>query len=679
VTLKLALPGRCGSPRNNHELEDASVSQAGEDVFRGSPGQDVTRYEASEEGLEWADLRRTLDWLRTHKVLVWGALLIVVALAWKAQFLGHLYFRQDDFHDLDIAAESPLGWHYLTYIGAGHLIIGLRLMAWLLVRISLYNWALASAVSLAFVAAAGIAALRLLRTLFGERPAILIPLLIYLFCPLTLPDLGEWSSALESAPLQLAIFMALAAHVWYIRTGRARHLIVAAAWVAFGLLFFEKGLVLPPLLFAVTSAFLAPTRSWLGGMWLSLVRCWRAWLLYLALMAGYAVLLVVSLHTSSTQPRAPASAGLVGDFARGLTQNSLLPGFIGGPWQWLQVPGGSYAFAAPPAALVWIALLAVAAVILVSVWRIRRAWRAWMILIAWVAIADMLPVIISRLGAFSVAVLGTETRYVADAVPVLAICVGLAFLPLAGQRDTPVTATPRTANFVQVGRASIDAAAILVAIFVFGSIWSSQAYENVTTGSPAASYIADATDAIMLAPRGTQVIDLAVPGDMVESLFGRYALQSTVIGDIKPGKLRWIRRPAGTWDGLRIFGSDGRLYQASIRGVSSLPLSAGRKCWPTKNGQTNVRFQSPSPSFTSFLRIGYVWFAAAPGDVAVHYPGGTKNLVVKPGLHSGYVRVSGSISTITVDTVGGGLCIGDAQAGALWPNTLGQILPSHTK
>lgn len=655
------------------------MSQAGEGTYRGS-GQDLVPYEETEDGLEWADLRRTFDWMRTHRVLVWGALLIIVGLAWKAQFLGHLYFRQDDFHDLDIAAESPFSWRYLTYIGAGHLIIGLRLVAWFLVRISLYNWALASAISLAFLAAASVAALRLLRTLFGERPAILIPLLVYLFCPLTLPDLGEWSSALESVPLQFAIFMTLAAHVWYIRTRRVRHLIAAAAWMTFGLLFFEKGLVLPLLMFAVTSAYLAPTRSWLSGMHLSLIRCWRAWLLYLALTVGYMALLAESLHTSTTQPSAPPSARVVVEFVRGLLAKSLLPGAIGGPWQWFPVGGGSYSFAAPPTALVWLAVAVAATVILFSVWRDRRAWRAWVILVLWVASADMLPVIIGRLVAFSPAVLALETRYVADAIPVLAVCVGLAFLPLIDEHGAPVSATRRRLHLGPAGRAWVDAAATLVAVFVFGSIWSSQAYENVTTGSPAASYIANATAAIQLVPRETPVIDLTVPGDMVEGLFKRYALQSTVIGDIEPGKLRWIRHLTGTLDGLRIVGSDGRLYQTSIRGTSSPPLRAGHKCLPVKNGRIIVRFINPSPSFTSFVRIGYVWFSAAPGYMVVHYPGGTKNLAVKPGLHAAYVRVSGSISRIRVDTVGsGGLCIGDAEAGALGPAKLGQVLPARPK
>ncbi len=209
--------------------------------------------------------------------------MIVVQVAWKAQFLSHLYFRQDDFHDLDLAVEHPFTWSYLTYIGSGHLIIGLRAIAWLLVRTAgTYNWALASAVSMVFVVAADVAALRLLRDLFGERPAILVPFGIYLLTPLTMPDLGVWSSAIESVPLQLAIFMAISAHLRYVQSGSSPHLVGAAFWVAFGLVFFEKALVLPecssrspPDIPAVAPCFKDVARRWSGtGEPGSSTSCW---------------------------------------------------------------------------------------------------------------------------------------------------------------------------------------------------------------------------------------------------------------------------------------------------------------------------------------------------------------------------------------------------------------------
>src|SRR5579862_7246904 len=129
--------------------------------------------------LEWADLRSAAGWLRTHGVGLGAIVMIVLELVWKAQFLSTLYFRQDDFHDLELAVEHSFNWSYLTFIGSGHLIIGLRAIAWPMVRVSTpYNWGVASAVSLVFVAAASYAAYRLLRNLFGPRPMILVLLAI---------------------------------------------------------------------------------------------------------------------------------------------------------------------------------------------------------------------------------------------------------------------------------------------------------------------------------------------------------------------------------------------------------------------------------------------------------------------------------------------------------------------
>src|SRR5579859_514903 len=174
------------------------------------------------------DFTAAVTWMRNHRVLLCGLLLIIGEIIWKAEFLSHMFFSQDDYVNLDIAITSPFNWHYLTLIGAGHLYPGLRAVTWVLARISLYNWALDAGLALALVAASSLALLRLLRTLFGERWAIIIPLALYALSPLTVPDLGWWWGAMESLPFQLAIFMSLNAHVQYIRTHRPRDLAAAA-------------------------------------------------------------------------------------------------------------------------------------------------------------------------------------------------------------------------------------------------------------------------------------------------------------------------------------------------------------------------------------------------------------------------------------------------------------------
>ncbi|HXP21173.1 MAG TPA: hypothetical protein VN840_16135 [Streptosporangiaceae bacterium] len=655
------------------------MSQADESVQQTTPGKALVRLDDSPSSVEWADLRSAASWAQQHSVLLGGILLIVAQLAWKAQFLSHLYFRQDDFHVLDMAAQSSFNWSYLTFVGAGHLIIGARVIAWVISRISLYNWALASGVSLAFVAGASVAALRLMRTLFGERPAILIPLAVYLLSPLTLADLGWWSSAMESAPLQLATFMVVTSHVWYVRTGRTRHLAAAVCWLAFGLLFFEKALVLPLLLFAITAAFLMDRRALLDASFRTLTRFWKAWLAYGLLLVAYVIVLLVALHTSAAQPQTPGSVTSVLTFAFGLVKETFLPGAIGGPWQWFPVAGGSYAFSAPPAALIWLSAVVAAAVIGASLAFRRTAARAWVILAGWVILADMLPVIVGRLNAFSPAVLGLETRYLADAVPVLAICVGLAFWPLAGEKR-PVPGYVRRAGQSSIGQHSRTAAAALVGVFVFSAIWSAQAYENVTTGSVAATYIENATLALAQAPRGTPVLNRPLPDVIVEGLFGQYALASTVVGDAVHGKLaghpRWILRPQGTIDGLTMFSKDGRLHLAEVYGTSSLPKPPGAACWPERHGQIAVQFWRSSPAFTGILRVGYIWLSPTPGWLDVQYGNLVQALPVLPGLHAGYLSVTGSVSSVLLHPLNGGkVCVGDVEAGNLGPAVEGRVLP----
>ena len=100
-----------------------------------------------------------------------------------------------------------------------------------------------------------LALLRVLRTLFGDRPAILIPLAVYLFCPLALAAVDWWSVAVQTLPLELSIFMAVDAHVRYLRGGRMRTAVAAAGWLLLGMATAQKGAVTPLLLFALTSAF----------------------------------------------------------------------------------------------------------------------------------------------------------------------------------------------------------------------------------------------------------------------------------------------------------------------------------------------------------------------------------------------------------------------------------------
>ena len=605
-------------------------------------------------------------------MLLFGLALIVAQLAWRAIFLSHMYFRQDDFYNLDLAIKSPLNWHFLTFNTAGNVVVGTQLITWIIARVSLYDWGLASAVILVLLACANLAALRLMRTLFGNRPMILIPLAVYLLIPITMPGFGWWSAALESLPLQLAIFMSLNAHVRYVRTGRARHLAVSAAWVCFGLAFFEKTLILPLLLFGVTAAFFSGESSLRGAVRQTLMRFWRAWVVYAIIVVAGLVFVAISLRTSTIHPQVPASAMAVLRYSWALLRDTLIPGMLGGPWWWLPLGDGSYALSSPPALLAWLAIIAVAVIIGASVLRRKIAWRSWAILAGWVAAADMLPVAIGRLNYLPAITFGMETRYVADAAPVIAICIGLAFWPLAERRPR---ATPVKRSLVELyADFRWRTAAALVVAFVAGSLWSNQIYAHDTTGQPAASYIANAKQAVQLAPRGSLVLDWPVPPGVESGLFGRYHYASTVIGDLEQGKLagrlRWLRsHPVGTIDKLLIFGDDGRLYPATILGTSSVTRTAQQGCWPERHGRIIVRFASRTSPLAWELRVGYIWGSRSPGTITVRYGRTLHLLRVRHGLHSAYLPVKGSATHLIVSRFGTSpICVGDAQAGTIGPD-----------
>ncbi len=488
---------------------------------------------------------------------------------------------------------------------------------------------------------------------------------------------------MESVPLQLATFLAISAHLRYVRTGRMRHLASAGFWIALGMAFFEKGLVLPALLFAITAAYLTDRRSLAAGVLRALLRYWKAWAAYAGLAAVYLVILLESLRTSASQPGVPLSARGVTTFGAELLRDTFLPGAIGGPWKWFPVAGSSFSFAAPSPGLVVLSAAVAVAVIAASIVLRPQAWRAWVILAGWLAVADMLPVVIGRLDQAGASVLGLETRYVADATPALIVCLGLAFLPLSGFAPAGQAHASRGRRPLLQPETARTAVAALIGLFVFGSIWSVQAYENDTNGIQARSYITNAALALRQVPKGTLVVQRPLPQNIVIGTFGAYAYTSKVIGAMEKGKLagrvRWLGEPRGTVDGLWVFGPDGRLYQAKVFGATARP-APGRHCFVQRQGTVRARFRAPSSAFSGTLRFGYFSYARSRTTVYVTYGGSEQPITLRPGLHSGYLPVSGKALRVVIQDIGGDrLCVGDVEAGNIGPAAFGQVIPALPK
>lgn len=480
-----------------------------------------------------------------------GLLLILVSLAFKAGVLSKAYFVEDDFLFVAGAGESGLTWDYLTRVHKGHLMPGALALVWVLTTIAPYSWALVSAVTIALQAAASIVFLVLLRRLFGDRFGVLAVLAVYVFAPLTVPAMSWWSAALNAVPLQLALVAALAAHLRYVRTGKGRwH---GLAWAAVGMAFSTKGVFIPFVVFGVTSAYLSQGR-WPRAILAELRK--PVWWAHGLLLAGYAVLYLLRRGTAGddalTGPKAEVMPGLV----RRLLGETFPTGAVGGPLRWGGVTstGG---LADPTTATVIVSWTVLAALVLATCLYRRWAWRAWAILAAYVVAADTVPTVIARATQWDL--IGAETRYVADAALVFALCLALAALPVDGKGGGAENAvgTGGGGGAENGGDGATDArrrpvpgwmtpaCGVLTAAFLAASLVSINAFGDTLTGDRVRPYLQAARESLAMAAPDADIYARPVPAHIVLPWNGARRLTSHVLTPLAAPHLRQrMRTPA---------------------------------------------------------------------------------------------------------------------------------------
>ncbi|MGW0801680.1 hypothetical protein [Nonomuraea sp. NPDC002799] len=589
-------------------------------------------------------------------VLAAGLVMIAVQLVWKSGLVLRTYFRQDDFMFIVRGLESGLSWDYLMRIDYGHLMPGAFAIQWAMGRLGVYNELLAHALTIGLQAAAGLALLRLLRLLFGTRPAILVPLGFALLTPMTIPGMSWWAVVVETLPFQIALPMALGSHVLYTRTGRFRHAVAAAGWTAFGMVFFVKAPFIPVLAFVLTI-------GWLGG--LRGRRLWRAWLLYLAVLVPYTLIFfrqlftTVQLTNETFQPNLP-TAEVALKSAWTLLTGSLVPTSLGGPWQWQPI-GEDYALAATPPTLIWASLaVAVVAVTVSVIWR-RRAWLAWLTLLGYFLTADVVPIMLGRVELLGPDLSGFELRYISSTAMVVAVVIGLAFIPVEGE-ERPWRRPALRLRLVWIP---------LAAVFAAGSVWSVAAYADRPLGANVRSYVETARQALAQVPAGSVVLDTYVPAKVaLPVFFYDYALHSKVLGPAAPDGIAWTRRLRGTVANPLTFDGQGRLRPVRIDGVTT---PAGAACTPV--GPREVRFPLPvrldEGEYT--VQVSYLNGAATTLNIQL----GLAQSVVPAGKDLGttYAPITSGGDELVIRTIGGETCVGEIRVGVPVPAENGVPIP----
>ena len=511
-------------------------------------------------------------------VPVAGTLLIVASLALRVPILRGAYFVEDDFLFVGDAYEHDLTLDFLFRIHKGHLMPGALALTWVESRAAAYDWLLVASVTFVLQALVSVALFRLLWAMGGPRAGILLPLAAYLFCPLTIPAFSWWSAALNAVPLHLAIVLALHAQLRHARGQGTRHAWRALGWVVFGMAFSTKGAFVPLLLFALTTAsFRAEgraARGWLASMGAELRENWRPWTAHVLLMTGYAWLYLSRQYTAPGEGAAVPKPGVAADLTGTLLGRTLPTGVIGGPLSWGPVlsTGGLAAPSAFMVAAAWVVLAALVAATLV--YR-RRAARVWIILAVYVVVVDAIPTVIARGTANGL--VGAETRYVADAVVVFAVCLALALLPLREESEAYRRELPSGAVVPVV--AGLTAGAYLTM-----SVVSVEGFRQTLSGDRVRPYLAAVRTSLSGAPDGTVIFSRPLPDSIVLSWNGARRLSHHLLAPLARPALRALMRVPEPSDHAMVLDDAGRLVPLSVDATFAQVPPPKKRCLPTLDG-----------------------------------------------------------------------------------------------
>jgi hypothetical protein len=593
---------------------------------------------------------------RPDRLLLVGALLILLQLVFRGWALWGSWFYFDDLAFMSRAMNQPFGLDYLTESYGGHLMPAGFAIAWLLTQHAVFDWAPWAMVILALQALASIGMFRLLLSMFGRRPVVLVLLTGYLAWVFTLPA-GIWfAAAINQLPLQIALAFGLTAHLAYLRTRRTRHLVAAVLWVAAGLLFYEKTIYVLGLYGLVAlcwfSAGKTPQR--LRGLW----DTYRTGVIvYVVLGAAYLGLYAAYGLNFSPGETADVSWGPIAWNLVGIAMTTAL---VGGPLEWQSLSPGALA---DPSDIVMLVSWAAVALLVFYGWRSRTiSKRAWSLL-AFTTIGNVALLASARAGVVGPEI-AREYRYQTETAAVAVLAIGLAFLPLVGAREENVVRPDAPPGYE--GRRLVGLVAVAVAVL---SVISSVRYVDLwQDGNPSKDYLdqvqASLDEASVDGP--VPLVNDGVPQALLWAF--RYP-ENTYAHLFRP----WADQmdfPSHAIDDIYTFDDDGRLRQAELVPARRMkqPKNTDADCaYPLTGPLTDVPLDGPV--------LGTGWWVAVDYDAATDTPvrvvagDDHYDLELPEGEHTLWVQASGTFDTVVFKAYpdDADLCITDLELGTPSP------------
>lgn len=576
-------------------------------------------------------LTRPRALVREHRVVVIGLVLIAAQLAYRAYAISGSWFAFDDLAFMSRAMNGPLSADYLMENYGGHLMPGGFFLTWYLTKWSPLDWAPWAAVLVALQALASLGMLRLLRSMFGARPFILVLLAAYLSYALTLPAFLWWAAGINQLPLQIALVFGLHAHLDHLRTGRSRSLVVCLLWTGFGLVFYEKTLVLFAVYAVIALAYFSagPTPDRLRGLW---ERYRTGIIAHGALALGY-----LSVYTSSGLAFAPGNANQEpwAPIAYKLVMVALSPALVGGPLRWHDLSLG--AIADPPQLLMVASWAALGGLVYYARQTRTRSVRGWFPILA--TLLGNVVLLAAGRAFFVGSDIALEFRYQTESAALFAICLGLVLLPLKGATE-PNEVRPDTPLPYETPR-YLGTVALIVCLL---ATVSGQRYvETWNTNNPAQGYFQSVETGLDTASeQPVPLIDLGLP----LTLMWAYRTPENTYSHVLRMFADKTTYPDVRQDAIYLFDDAGHLRTAEVTHVrESLPGSRNDCGYPVGNRVT-IPLDGPV--------IGGGWWIAMPytssrtRQVQIHVGPLTHDTTLESGKHVLYFKAEGDFSSVQI-------------------------------
>jgi hypothetical protein len=270
-------------------------------------------------------------------VVVLLPLVVVGALVVR----GSLYI--DDFRAQTYASGQPF-WPWIVESNGTHFAPGARTVDWIQTRFfPLQHW-FAAVVTLAVRVILGASAWAVLRRLVGPRWSTLAVLVVLVSTASLLPATAWYRQSITALPATIAILLCTDSHIRFVRRPTWRGVLETVLWLALGLCFLEKAVVVVPWLFGL-SVFLLPR---VLGMPVRRVLTRAA--ISVAATTALVVAFLGFYLGSGSYDKGDAGSIRLADVLEMLWLNlthALAPAVVGGPWQWAY-PQPYYGAGDPP-------------------------------------------------------------------------------------------------------------------------------------------------------------------------------------------------------------------------------------------------------------------------------------------------------------------------------------------